>query len=233
MPLDVPHLLQRQALRRDLQRRMGGETRPRPCIALSRFPGSGAAALGLDVAKRLGFEFFGIEIVDRMARDGGFPRQLAAAFDEHVRNAIDRSVVDAFREGAFVESDYLRHLVRTIRSIGASGSAVLLGRGAPYILPAEHTLRMLVVAPRKTRLDNLARALDLDALHAEHQLAREDDERRRFLAHHFRVDPDDPTRYDLVVNTAVLGHEGACEALISAYCGRFGAEGPSARRATV
>jgi hypothetical protein len=54
MPLDVSQLLQRQAVRRDLQHRMGGRTKPQPCVALSRFPGSGAAALGLDLAKRLG-----------------------------------------------------------------------------------------------------------------------------------------------------------------------------------
>jgi hypothetical protein len=82
--------------------------------------------------------------------------------------------VGAFREGAFVESDYLHHLVRTIRSIGEGGSAVLLG-----------------------------------------------------------VDPDDPTLYDLVVNTARVGHAGACEAVLSAYRGRFGAEMQSDRRSTV
>jgi cytidylate kinase len=203
---------------------MAGREAPRACIALSRFPGSGAAALGIDVARRLDFDFFGIEIVDRMARDSGLPRRLAAAFDERVRNSIERYVVDAFREGAFVETDYLRHLVRTIRSIGESGSAVLLGRGAPYILPAERALRVLVVAPRKTRLENLAKALGLDVTHAEQQLIREDEERRRFLGHHFRVDPDDPTRYDLVVNTGMLGHDAACEAVVSAYRARFPAQ---------
>ncbi len=222
MPLNIHQLLQRQAVRRDLRRRAEAGPERRPCIALSRFPGSGAATLGRDVAACLGFSFYGIEIVDRMARDQGLPRAMAAAFDEHVRSSIDRYVVDAFREGAFLESDYLRALVRTVRSIGEAGAAVLVGRGAAYILPPDRTLRVLVVAPRESRIERLAKTRKLDPAAAEQELDREDDERRQFLKHHFGVDPDDPTRYDLGVNTASLGRESACEIVLAAYRSRFG-----------
>lgn len=233
MPLDVQQLLQRQAVRRDLRRRAEDQPGRRPCVALSRFPGSAAATLGSDVASRLGFAFYGIEIVDRMARDEGLPRSIAAAFDEHVRSAIDRFVVDAFREGAFLESDYLRALVRTVRSIGEAGGAVLLGRGAPYILPPDRTLRVLVVAPRALRIERLAKARGLAADEAERELVREDDERRRFLEHHFRVDPDDPTRYDLAVNTGSLSREAACELVLAACFARFGPDLVVAQRAAM
>lgn len=227
MSLTVEQLLQRQALRWDLWRRAsaagGRRPVPRPCIALSRLPGSGAATVGLAVAKQLDFEFFGIEIVDRMAREQGLQRQLAEALDERVRSSIDRYVVDAFRAGAFLESDYLRALVRTVRSIGEGGGAVLLGRGAPYILPPERTLRVLVVAPKAARIEHLAKARSLTQEQAARQLEGEHEERRRFLQHHFRVDPDDASLYDLAVNTANLSQDAACELVLSAYRARFGA----------
>ena len=138
-------------------------------------------------------------------------------------------MVDAFREGAFVESDYLRHLVRTVRSIGEAGGAVLLGRGAPYILPRERTLRVLVVAPKEARIESLAKARDLSPAEAAVELAREDDERRRFLGYHFRVDPDDPTAYDLCVNTSLLPREAACAAVVAAHRCRFGELGAFGR----
>jgi cytidylate kinase len=229
MSLTVQQLLQRQALRRDLwQRASGGRPAPRPCIALSRLPSSGGATLGLDVAKALDFEFFGIEIVDRMAREQGLQHQLAEALDEHVRSGIDRYLVDAFRAGAFLESDYLRALVRTVRSIGESGGAVLLGRGAPYILPPERTLRVLVVAPKAARIERLAKAQSLTLEQATRELEREHDERRHFLQHHFHVDPDDASLYDLAVNTTNLTREAASELVVSAYRARFGA-GAAAR----
>jgi cytidylate kinase len=228
MPLDISKLLQRQALRQDLQVRVGSLPRHEPCIALSRLPGSAAATLGLDLSKRLGFDFFGIELVDRMAREEGLPKQLAAAFDEHVRSGIDRYLVDAFREGSLLESDYLRHLVHAIRSIGEAGGAVFLGRGAPYILPPDRTLRVLVVAPRASRVERLAKARGLAREEAERELRREEHERKRFLTHYFRVDPDDPERYDLCVNTETLARAGACETVLMAYQRRFGAARPEA-----
>lgn len=222
MPLDVTQLLQRQAVQREMQRRLGTHAVGLPCIALSRFPGSGAAALGQEVAKELGFIFLGIEIVDRMAREDGVPLQLAAAFDEHVRNGIDRYVVDAFRADAFVESDYLRHLVRTVRSIGEAGGAVILGRGSSYILSPGRTLRVLVVAPRDARTENLAKARGLTPAEAKREIEREDEERKRFLSHHFRADPDDLTQYDLCVNTSLLPQAAACAAIVAALRSRFG-----------
>ncbi|MCC6642460.1 MAG: cytidylate kinase-like family protein [Deltaproteobacteria bacterium] len=233
MPLTTQQLLQRQAVRREIRRRAEGRPAPKPCIALSRFPGSNAGTLGHDVAAALGFGFYGIEIVDRMAREVGLPREIAEAYDEHVRNTIDRYVLDAFREGTFLESDYLRALVHTVRSIGEAGSAVLLGRGAPYILRPERTLSVLVVAPREVRVQRVAKERSVDLAEAERQVVREDDERRQFLMHHFRVDPDDPTRYDLAVNTGSLSREAACEVVRAAYAARFGPERSDDQRAAV
>jgi len=99
MSQTIQQLIDRQMKRWEIEHRASGVRTPRPCIALSRFPGSGTAALGLAVAKRLDFEFFGTEIVERMAQEHGLHRKMAEAFDEHVRNEIDRYVVDAFRSG--------------------------------------------------------------------------------------------------------------------------------------
>lgn len=232
MPLEVQHLVQREALRRSLRSRVAVPSPPRPCIALSRLPGSDAAGIGQEIARQLDFTFFGIEIVDRIARDEKLPRALAASFDERVRSSIDRYVVDAFRAGAFLESDYLRALVRTVRSIGAAGASVLLGRGSPYILPAERTLRVLVVAPRAIRLERLAKARGFGAAEAERELSREDAERRHFLVHHFRVDPDDPTRYDLTLNSAEFSRERAAGIVVAAYRARFHEEAEATRAAS-
>jgi len=187
----------------------------RPCVALSRLAHSGAEELGARAAKELGYDFFDIELVDYIAREQHVQRRLLEAMDERVRSAVERYVVDAFRAQTFSESEYLRCVVRALRAIGERGSAVLLGRGAPYVLHAGENLRVLVVADTELRAGQLARAQGLSEAEAYRQLERIDAERRAFLAQ-FGVDPDDARLYDLVLNTGTLGIEGATSVLLRA-----------------
>jgi cytidylate kinase len=177
------------------------------------------------VAESLGFGFFGIEIVDRIAREQGIQRELVEGVDEHVRSAIDRWVLDAFRQRSFNETDYLRGVVRTVATLGERGMAVLLGRGSPFILAAERTLRVLVVAPRPWRIQRRIEETEEEAEVAEELIERDDESRQRFLRTDFKVEPDDPRLYDLVVNTASLGIEGAAELIVQGLRLRFPGDG--------
>jgi cytidylate kinase len=190
-------------------------TQLRRCVALSRQPHSGAGELARTVAEKLDYGLFGIEIVDRIARERGIQRQLVAELDEHVRSGIDRYVLDSFRHRSFVESDYLRHVVRTIAILGEQGMAVILGRGSPFVLGPDRALRVLVVAPLEARLERLARRTSLSDAAARDRLVLEDEQRVTFLAQ-FGVAPDDPTHYDLVVNAASLGLDPSARLIVDA-----------------
>jgi cytidylate kinase len=202
--------------------RRSRERAPRgPCIALSRQPGAGAAELGRRAAELLGYGFFGIEIVDQIARELGVQRQLVAGLDERVSSGIERYVAEAFRRRSITESDYLRAVVRTVTTLGERGRAVILGRGAPFILPASRALRVLVVAPLEDRVARVAREEGLSEREAWSRIAHRDQERRRFLRTDFKVDPDDPTHYDLVVNTGSLGLDASAALVLEALRRRF------------
>ena len=217
----INELVERQGRRWQLERQR--PTRPNaPCVALSRLPRSGGAELGQRVADKLEFGFFGIEIVERMARELGIQSQLVAMLDEHIRSSVERYVADSFRRRALTESVYLRQLMRTLATLGEGGHAVILGRGSPYVLRPERTLRVLVVAPRDYRIERLAEEAGLDAEAAEKRLELEDAERREFIEHHFGVNPDDPTLYDLVVNTETLGLDTASTLVVSALGAKMG-----------
>ncbi len=195
--------------------------RTAPCVALSRLPGSGATELGRRVAERLGYGFFGIEIVDEIARDQGISRRLVEDLDEHVRSAIDRYASDAVGASRFTESDYLHSLVRTIVRIGERGGAVLVGRGAAFILPPERALRVLLIAPQGVRAARLAQARGLSIELATRQIVRDDADRLAFLQHHFGRDPDDAEFYDLSLNTGTLSMDDACALVVEALDRRF------------
>ncbi|HTY16726.1 MAG TPA: cytidylate kinase-like family protein [Myxococcota bacterium] len=194
----------------------------RPCVAISHFPSSGGHAVGRRVADLLGYGFFDREIIDQIVRDEGVQQRLVRELDEHVRSAIDRYLLDAFRGGNFTESDYLKSVIRVLQALGHEGAAVVLGRGAPFVLSGRQALRVLVVAPTPQRIDRLAQKLSLDLVPAAKRLEQDESNRREFLRHHFGIDrQDDPMLYDLVVNTGGLSVDVAADLVADAVRRRF------------
>ena len=226
MVRSVEELVDREMRRWELSRRSASHESPKPCIAITRYPGTNAAALGQRVAESLHYGFFGIELVDWIARRTGFARELIAGVDERIRNTIDRSVADTFRRERFTESDYLRQVVSTITTLGERGGAVILGRGSCFILPPERALRVFIVAPREQRVEQLSKQKALSPEDAGTALDKEDAARREFLEHHFGRDPDDPTHYDLMLNLGTLSMDAAAALLVDAVLVRF----PATRR---
>ena len=69
----------------------------------------------------------------------------------------------------------------------------------------------------------IAKTSDLTPERARVQLEQEEDARREFHRHHFRVDPDDANAYDLIVNTGTLGMDVAIGLVVEAMSRRFAA----------
>jgi cytidylate kinase len=72
------------------------------------------------------------------------------------------------------------------------------------------------VAPLEARVQAVTEHEGLSEREARHRIATVEGDRRAFLLKHFHADLADPTHFDLVVNTAVLGVEGACGAIQAA-----------------
>jgi cytidylate kinase len=229
-PHNIEVLIDRQMRRWDLQQVTEGPILRPPCVALSRLPHSGAAEIGQLVAERLDYGFFGREIVDQIAGERGVQRQLVAGLDEKIHGTIDRYVADAFRVHAFTESDYLRHVVRVIATLGNRGMAVILGRGAVFILSPARALRVFVVAATSARIGRLAESRGLSHEQAAEMIGDEDARRREFFRHQFGVAPDDPLHYDIVLNTGTLSIDAAVDVIIDALSCRFPGAVPTAAR---
>lgn len=215
----VEALIERQVRRWELLERA-----PKPvgrCVAVSRMPGAGGGELARRLAERLDYGLFDRELVDAVASQAGVQTRLVEGLDERVRSVIERVVADAFRTGTFAESDYLRAVVRTVRTVAERGNAVILGRGAAQILSPHQALRVRVVAPREARIERHAKAAGVSAADAARQIDAADGERREFVRHHFALDPDDACLYDLVLNTGTLALETAVDLVAEALRRQF------------
>jgi len=198
--MNVASSLIEQQIRRWEQAQKESPNRVRPCVALSRLPGTPAVEIGQLVAEQLGYGFFDIEIVDEIARSEGVGREIVSHLDEHVRHGLDRWLLDTFRGSTWTERDYLHALGRVISGLAARGSAVIMGRGATFLLDETQALRIQIVGSRTRRIERLAAARSLPPAGAEATLEAEEEERSRFLGE-FAEMPDSPLHFDLVVNT--------------------------------
>ena len=113
--------------------------------------------------------------------------------------------------------------MRTVAALGERGAAVILGRGSVFILPPERALRVFLVAPREHRVERIAKQEHLARDAAEARLDALDAERREFLVHHFRRDPDAPEHYDVMLNLGTLSVDAALDLCEDALRARFGA----------
>jgi cytidylate kinase len=111
---------------------------------------------------------------------------------------------------------YREHLKRVLTAVARVGSAVILGRGAHLVLPPGSALRVLVVAPLPFRVHAFAEREGVDPVEAERQVREQEADRRAFLRRHFGAELTDPLAFDLVLNTAQLGVEGAAASVVSA-----------------
>jgi hypothetical protein len=175
------------------------------------------------VASRLGWHVYDHELLERIAEDMGVRTTLLESVDERQQGWLLETVeafLSAPAESEWTplvsEGAYVRHLVETVLALGAHGECVIVGRGAAFILPAETTLRVRLVAAPKERARVLAEQFGLPGPEAARRLRAIDRERSDFVRDHFLKDPDDPRNYDLVLNTSRFSAAEGAELIVAA-----------------
>jgi len=184
-------------------------------ITVSRPVGTGGIEVTTLLAERLGWPLFGREILDAMAGDDRLRRQIYESMDERDLGWFE----DAFRsltQADFVKNDYFHKLCEAVLSLARQGHGVFLGRAADLILPRGKGLRVGLMAPMDYRVERIARIEGIDKDKARGEIERRQDERYAFVRNRFHVDPADPTRFDLVINTARFSSEQVVEMILDA-----------------
>jgi cytidylate kinase len=102
-----------------------------------------------------------------------------------------------------------------VAEVAAKGRVVLVGRAAPAVLAREdNSLHVKLVAPRPYRIKAAAERLGMDLQRAAEILDETDAMRERYLRQFYRRNWNDPVNYHMVLNTGVLGPEGATEVIV-------------------
>ncbi len=191
-----------------------GAVKTQPVITISRETGCGATKIAQKLADTLKMDLMGSKIIQMVAESTEMSEKVVKSLDEKEVSKRDEWLSALFDRRNLWPDQYLQHLTKVIGTIGRHGNAVILGRGATFILPHEETFSVRIIAPWEMRIKN---SLKTTREEAQRYLANTDSNREAFVRKYFNADVRDPAYYDLVLNMRGLSIDSAVKAIIGAF----------------
>ncbi|MGD0836749.1 MAG: cytidylate kinase-like family protein [Polyangia bacterium] len=182
-------------------------SQPGPVVTISREPGCRGESISEEVAAELGLHLYTWEIVEQIAKDEHVSVQVVSTLDEKARTEIEDWLTGFQGTNNLSEYAYLGDLKRITFAIAAHGSAVILGRGASFLLPPEKRIAFLFVSPLEVRIRNVMEDRGLSEKHARERIVKVEAEHHQFAKKYFQADILNSAHYHLVINTAFVKPE--------------------------
>jgi cytidylate kinase len=199
-------------------------------ITISRQYGAGGSDVGRRVADALGWSLVDNELIERVAARAGLTPDEVAEREERVPTFVERlartlalaspqlfppgpaagAAVDDLSEARLV-----RITEKVVSELAAQGRVVLVGRAAPVVLGRQdNAMHVKLVAPKLVRIHLASERFGIDPDVAQRILEETDDMRARYHREYYGRDWADPLNYDMILNTARLGMDGAAGVIV-------------------
>lgn len=196
----------------------GGRGAERPVVTLSRDYGSGGREIAQQLAKHLAVPVYDKELLDAVVERSGADPHLLAQLDEKTRGFWDSWIISILSGENVLEENYRRHLVKVVLGILNTGDGgVIIGRGAHLVLAQQNVFRVRIIAPPETCAERVAQKRQLSLEEARKEVARVNDGRTKFIWDVYKKRLNEPTAFDLTINTDHLSkYEEVAEIIIFA-----------------
>lgn len=166
-------------------------------IAISRQ----VAAFGDEIAQKtaeiLDYKFIGRKAIEQRIVNLGFPAEKLKRYDEKKPGFFASLVKD--------RDEYLDYLQTAVLEAASEGNCILIGRGAFIILEGVPNLfAVRCIAPDSIRTMRLMQEFGWDEKKALQRIAESDANRLGFHKSFFNLESEDPSHYNVVLNTGLL-----------------------------
>lgn len=161
------------------------------------------------LAEDLNLDLFDRELIQEVAESAHMRTTVVETLDEKGISSLEDMVSAVTNERHLWSYEYLHHLMRVIGTIGKHSRAVILGRGANFILPREEIFRVRIIAPLEMRLQNVVKELSISLEEAKQLSIKTDSDRKAFIRKYFNAEIEDPQYYDLVINMESISVDAA------------------------
>ena len=183
-------------------------------VTIEREFGCGAAAIATQLAGHLGWNLWDHRLTEEIARIANVDCSAVTRCEERMDSRLHR-VAKAFWRGSYernsaalgsqvFDTDYMMSMMQQIMNkIGREGNAVVVGRGAPYLLRDNpDAFHVFLYAPRAEKIRRTI-ADGHSEQEAEDMVDSVDRERATYVKHYFNADWPTRSLYHLMMNTAV------------------------------
>ena len=161
---------------------------------ISRQYGSGGSKLAIKLAELSGYELIWREIINHAAIQIGSPDMALAVIDE--LGLLDISPDDE------TWSKYREAIRQVVITKAEKGKVVIVGRASQIILKDfPNCLHIKVIASLDTRIKNVHETKKVNLNAAKAQIMESDKNRRDFIKKIYQLDWNEPSLYDLTINT--------------------------------
>jgi len=196
------------------------QSRVRRAVTISRQAGCGAVVVAEKLARYLEehasgdgcpWMVFDRNLIDQVLQDHNLPVRLARFLPEDRVSQIDDIVADVFNVHPPFQTIVIQ-TVETILRLASLGHVILIGRGSNVItakLP--QVLHVRLVAPIEQRVAHAHEFYHLSEPQAQKFCRSQDRARERYLKRYFNADINDPSLYHLIINTGLVGYDGAAK----------------------
>ncbi|NMC83315.1 MAG: cytidylate kinase-like family protein [Armatimonadetes bacterium] len=208
--------ISRQQAQKEEKSGLAGPVDWRTVVTISRQPGAGGHTVAQKVCQAMGpgWKVWDREIIDALAESVNMRREMIESLDENVHSWLEQVVRDVFGVTTMETFAYRRHLAQVLLSIAHQGNAVIVGRGANFLL--KHGLNVRLRAGRDFRIKETMAGENMNREQAEKRVREIDKRRAEFTRSVFERDIDDIEAYDMILRTDILGFDVAAAAIVAA-----------------
>jgi len=116
-----------------------------------------------------------------MAENAHVSVRLLETLDEKGASVLEEWISSLVDKRHLWPDRYLQHLMKIIGTIGKHGRAVIVGRGANFVLPPEKRISLRVISPLETRIRNVSQAFGTAAAEARSRILKTESDRKAFI----------------------------------------------------
>ena len=194
-------------------------------ITISKESGTESEQVASLLAKKLGWEYIGKQLVARLAKELRISESEVEAFRQDAQwrllRFVDRytctlvqKVVDR-EHGCLEDKNYFEAVKKLVEDVYQAGNAIIIGWGGQCLLRGKPgVLHVRLRKDEEGKIKTIMSKYRLDRKAAKDYIAREEGDSKSLIKHYFKEDWNDARLYELIIDMGKTSIEEAVEIII-------------------
>ncbi len=190
-------------------------------ITISREFGSGGRLIGKRLAEKLGVPYYDKELLDRIAEESGFSREMMEESEKKAKNGFLYSLASAMGTGesgpeslSLNERFFLAQF-DTIKKIAEEGSCVIVGRCADYILRGmPEATNVFIYAEEADKIKRAVEEYGVSEKEVKKLMKDTDKARANYYSYHTGRKWGEPVNYHMSIDSGYVAIDDIVDIII-------------------